>query len=162
MSLSGNLSELAIADVIQLLYLGRRSGRLMVHYGADRCELLFRAGRIARAQGPYTHRLGELLLAAGAIDVEQLTQALAQQRSTKPWRSLGCILVAAGALSTVTLAGHLAGQMEETVVELLSWPRGRFEFVDAEDELSVPAPDDGIDIDPRRLLVAERRLRRLG
>jgi cellulose synthase/poly-beta-1,6-N-acetylglucosamine synthase-like glycosyltransferase len=75
------------------------------------------AGRITAASlaGGRSGRLGELLLAAGAIDRETLRQALARQRRTGD--RIGGILVSHGIISEDRLAGALASQLSISYVQ---------------------------------------------
>ena len=76
MAIKGSLKEASLPDVIQLLYLGRRTGCLAV---ADRQNL----GHIYFEEGKLTYasivnrrdRLGDMLVRNGRITAEQLREA---------------------------------------------------------------------------------------
>src|SRR5437763_17182828 len=98
MSLSGNLEDVSVADALQFIHLGGRTGTLTLSNGETKAEIGFHQGRIVNAWGPASKRLGELLIEAGAIDRPTLNAALKTQESEHPRRSLGQILVAMNAL----------------------------------------------------------------
>ena len=68
MSLSGNLEDVSVADALQFIHLGGRTGTLTLVQGDLKAEIGFHGGRIVNAWGPGSKRLGELLIDSGAID----------------------------------------------------------------------------------------------
>src|SRR5438477_12419758 len=99
MSLSGNLEDVSVADALQFIHLGGRTGTLTLSSGEARAEIGFHQGRIVNAWGPGSKRLGELLIEAGVIDERVLQSALSAQETELPRRSLGQILVSIEALA---------------------------------------------------------------
>src|SRR5258708_37327033 len=98
MSLWGNLEDVSVADALQFIHLGGRTGTLSLTANGRSAEIGFHHGRIVNAWGPGSKRLGDLLLDNGAIDQETLDKALALQESATPRRSLGQILGARNAI----------------------------------------------------------------
>src|SRR3982751_310262 len=94
MSLSGNLEDVSVADALQFIHLGGRTGTLTLVCGKITAGIGFHQGRIVNAWAPGTKRLGDLLVEDGAIDRSTLANALRQQESEQPRRSLGQILIA--------------------------------------------------------------------
>src|SRR5438445_4709701 len=94
MSLSGNLEDVSVADALQFIHLGGRTGTLTLTSGELTAEIGFHQGRIVNAWGPGFKRLGELLVDAAIIDTATLEAALKTQETDSPRRSLGQILVA--------------------------------------------------------------------
>src|SRR5215470_16712883 len=99
MSLSGNLEDVSVADALQFIHLGGRTGTLTLSRGEIRAEIGFHQGRIVNAVGPASKRLGDLLVDIGSISRETLDQALQEQERETPRRSLGQILVKKSALT---------------------------------------------------------------
>ena len=141
MSFSGNISDVSVADTLQFIHLGGRSGTLTLHRGAATAEIGFHHGRIIRALGANSKRLGELLVEQGAIDQATLDAALLAQQATHPRQSLGQILVEKGDLKADVIYGVLEQQIQGTVRDLVSWEQGTFVF--ALDEVR-PSDDIGI------------------
>ncbi len=127
MAIKGSLKEASLPDVVQLLFLGRRTGCLSVANDRNFASIWFDdgwiifAGMLAR-----NDRLGERLVAAGQITAEHLDQAIATQ-GTVPGR-LGAVLVQLGFLSMKELEAELRRQVEETVYTLFTWSSGTFSF----------------------------------
>jgi hypothetical protein len=131
MSFSGNLEDVSVVDLLQFIRIGGRTGTLILTSGIDRAELGFHGGRIASATGPGTLRLGELLLAAGAIDLPTLDAALAHQAATSPHRTLGRIL-SDGGLAPEAMYLAVRRQIQDVVQQVVGWKQGAFEFAPEE------------------------------
>ncbi|MEM6793638.1 MAG: DUF4388 domain-containing protein, partial [Acidobacteriota bacterium] len=67
MSINGVLEDLPLADVLQFVHLGRRTGTLYMWRRDDdhRAEIAFHDGKIVSAWTPQQDKLGDLLIAAG-------------------------------------------------------------------------------------------------
>src|SRR5256714_10881740 len=128
MSLSGNLEDVSVADAMQFIHLGGRTGTLTLLRGDLKAEIGFHQGRIVNASAPGTRRLGELLLEAGAIEAPTLDEALRKQGEEHPRRSLGQILVAMKAVDGDTIYRTIEQQIERTVYDLVTWNQGTFHF----------------------------------
>jgi hypothetical protein len=143
MSLSGNLEDVSVADALQFIHLGGRTGTLTLSRGEVTAEIGFHQGRIVNAWGPASKRLGDLLVDTGSISKETLEQALREQERETPRRSLGQILVSMGALSADAMYTAVQQQIERTVYDLVTWTSGTFHF--ALDDLK---PIDDISVFP--------------
>lgn len=128
MSLSGNLEDVSVADAVQFIHLGARTGTLTLTNGELQGGIGFHQGRIVNAWAPGAKRLGELLLEAGAIQQEALDEALRVQGSEHPRRSLGQILVSMGAVDADEIYRIVEQQIEHIVYDLVMWNRGTFQF----------------------------------
>jgi len=149
MSINGVLEDLALADVLQFIHLGRRTGTLYMWQDDEhRAEIGFHDGKIVSAWTPGQHKLGQLLEAAEVIDRETLEAALAEQREDDD-RNLGQILVARGAIEREDILRVLREQVESTIFELVTWKHGRFHF-----EVDELHPVDGFELATGELLEA--------
>src|SRR5262245_25530191 len=128
MAIKGSLKEASLADVLQLLTLGGKSGCLSV---ADRNQfgyIYFEKGRISYASIVNRRdRLGDLLVKAGKITQEQLETAIERQGHERAKR-IGEILVEQGAISRDGLEAYMRMQIEEAVYFLFTWSQGSFNF----------------------------------
>ncbi|HYR21021.1 MAG TPA: DUF4388 domain-containing protein [Myxococcales bacterium] len=143
MSLSGNLEDVSVADALQFIHLGGRTGTLTLSRGEVTAGIGFHQGRIVNAWGPESKRLGDLLVDNGSISQDTLDQALRDQERETPRRSLGQILVTMGALSAEAMYTAVQQQIERTVYDLVTWTSGTFHF--ALDDLK---PIDDISVFP--------------
>jgi len=128
MALEGSLEEVGLADVLQLLSLGQKTGCLSVTDRSNFGYIYFEDGKVVYASVlNRPDRLGELLVRNGAIDREALSQAMEEQ-ARRPGTRLGEILVEKGALDEEELKGWIRTQIEEAVYHLFAWEQGTFHF----------------------------------
>lgn len=134
MAIEGPLRELGMHDVFQLLELSRKTGVLNItsEVRDNRGTVYFDRGAVIFAEiDSNPHQLGKLLITAGKIGEEDLSQARGlQQRGDK--RKLGEILVGIGAIVRRELERQIIGQVEAVIFELLGWREGHFSFEDGD------------------------------
>lgn len=148
MSINGVLEDLALADVLQFVHLGRRTGTLYLWQDDEhRAEIGFHEGRIISAWTPGHRKLGDLLVAAGMLDSTVLQQALAAQRRENNQRTIGQILLSSGAVEHSDVQQVIKEQVEATIFDLVTWQQGNFHF--EVDELN---PVDAIGLEPGDVL----------
>jgi hypothetical protein len=128
MGISGSLKDVSVADVMQFIHLGRRTGTLLLSQGTKRAMIGFHMGRLVSAQAPRTPKLGDLLITSGMIDRGILTRAITLQQTEPEHRSLGQILVGSGSIDPEGLRQVIAQQIEQAVSEVMVWDTGNFEF----------------------------------
>ncbi|MGH9363121.1 MAG: DUF4388 domain-containing protein, partial [Thermoanaerobaculia bacterium] len=128
MSISGSLQDVSVADVMQFIHLGRRTGTLVLARGRERAMVGFHLGKLVSAQAPRTPKLGDLLVQAGLIDGAELQAAVAAQERAVERRTLGQLLVASGAIEPQALRNAVVQQIEQAVSEVIAWDRGTFDF----------------------------------
>ncbi len=133
MSLNGKLEDVSLADVMQFVHLGRRTGTLSLTRGSQDAEIGFHRGQIVSAWAPGSRRLGELLVEKKLVDTGAMAELLRLQASEQPRRSLGQVLIASGTLTFDDIRAVIEEQIEQSIYELVTWSTGSFEF--ALDEL---------------------------
>jgi hypothetical protein len=126
--ISGSLKDVSVADVMQFIHLGRRTGTLLLLRGNERSMIGFHGGRLVSAQAPRTPKLGDLLITSGMIDRGILEHAIRSQNEERERRSLGQILVSSGSIDAEGLRRMIAEQIEQAVSEVMVWDTGTFEF----------------------------------
>ena len=154
MTLRGSLEEASLADVLQLLSLGRKTGLLTMESGGQEAQVFFDGGRIAYATiDDRAARIGEILFKTGQITLEQREQAVRLQ-SKEPSKKVGQVLVEIGAIDQSDLEKYIRLQIEQTVYTLFNWQKGEFYF-----ERGV-TPDDQdvlVSMEPEGLLLEGAR-----
>src|SRR5436309_10236528 len=103
MGISGSLKDVSVADVMQFVHLGRRTGTLLLNRGAERAMIGFHVGKLVSAQAPKTPKLGDLLVSSGMIERQRLDEAIAAQGEERERRSLGQILISTAAIGAEQL-----------------------------------------------------------
>ncbi|HEY4322105.1 MAG TPA: DUF4388 domain-containing protein [Gemmatimonadales bacterium] len=154
MAIKGSLKEASLPDVVQLLFLGRRTGCLAVANDRNFGSIWFEEGWITFA-GMVTRldRIGERLVAAGKLTPEQLDAGMAAHSAT-PGTRLGEMLVHLGHVTAGELAAELKLQVEEAVYTLFSWTSGTFSF---EVGARPDTPDVALRLNPEGLLLEGAR-----
>ncbi|MGD2134791.1 MAG: tetratricopeptide repeat protein [Gemmatimonadales bacterium] len=153
MAIKGSLKEASLADVLQLLSLGQKTGCLTVTDKANLGYIYFDKGRISYASLVNRRdRLGDILVKNGKITQEQLMAAIEEQGRERTLR-VGEILVRSGALSREDLEHYMRVQIEEAVFFLFTWTSGHFNF---ESEV-LPEQDFLVSINPESLLLEGAR-----
>ncbi len=128
MAIEGALQDVGLADICQLLGMGRKTGCLSVTDRSNFGYIYFERGRVIHAYVlNRKNRLGEILVRNGAISREDLSRATALQSEAKAKR-LGELLVGIGALSEGELQRYVQVQIEEAVYHLFAWTQGSFHF----------------------------------
>src|SRR5918995_4307522 len=128
MAIKGSLKEASLPDVIQLLFLGRRTGCLALADRHNFGTIYFDEGQIVYASIVNRRdRLGDILLRSGRISAEQLRAAVDRQQDDREHK-LGEILVQLGSLSREELQRYIRVQIEEAVYYLFTWTSGTFNF----------------------------------
>ena len=128
MAIKGSLKEASLPDVIQLLFLGRRTGCLALADRHNFGTIYFEEGHIVYAAIVNRRdRLGDILLRSGRITQDTLQQAITRQEGDREHK-LGEILVELGALKREELESYMRLQIEEAVYYLFTWTSGTFNF----------------------------------
>lgn len=138
MAIEGALTDVSLADICQLLSMGRKSGCLSMTDKSNFGHIFFEEGRIVYSSLlDRPDRLGDLLVKNGAITAEALTDAMAAQ-AENDGTLLGQLIVAAGAISQEELEKYISVQIEEAVYHLFTWNTGTFQFI------ADVRPDEGL------------------
>jgi len=165
MAISGSLEDVSVADVMQFIHLGQRTGTLMLRRDDERAMVGFHQGRLVSAGSPMTPKLGKLLTDSGLVTQDQLDEAVRIQDSEEEeHRTLGQILLSLDALDSEGLRRVVGQQFEETIGELVQWDRGTFEFVVGDqrpvDDIALYPGDviPGADINTQMVLLEAARI----
>ena len=128
MAIEGALQDVGLADICQLLAMGRKTGCLSITDRSNFGYVYFRDGRVIYAAVlNRPDRLGELLVRNHVVSRSDLSAAMEAQAQDRGAR-LGQILVDQGALSEDELRKYVSLQIEEAVYHLFTWSQGSFHF----------------------------------
>jgi tetratricopeptide (TPR) repeat protein len=145
----GELAEVPLAAVLLEVMNQRGTGVLTVAHDGGSSRVFFQGGVPVGAQSFTGFRpLGQILLAAGLIDVEQLGTSLAEMSRTK--RPQGAVLIELGAVTREQVDRALSEQQAAYLTEIAALASGRFHF---DPQAPVPEWTNGIRISPFRAIV---------
>jgi hypothetical protein len=127
MSVSGNLKTMDLAELLQWVALGRKTGALAFARNKTRNYIFFRDGQIisSRSNEP-NKQLGHFLLFQGKITEAQLRRALEIQAQNR--LLLGKILVQERSVSKEDVEKAQIRSTEEVIYDLFLWEDGYFRF----------------------------------
>ncbi len=154
MAIKGSLAEASLPDVLQLLWLGKKTGCLTVSDRTNLGYIFFNDGRISYAAVVNRRdRLGDILLKSGRISQVDLDAAIEEQGRERGKR-LGEILVRQGAVTRQDLEHFMRVQIEEAVFFLFTWTSGSFNF---EADIRPEEQDFLVSISPESVLLEGAR-----
>ncbi|MGH7678140.1 MAG: tetratricopeptide repeat protein [Gemmatimonadaceae bacterium] len=154
MAIKGSLREASLPDVLQLLSMGKKTGCLSVTHRNNFGYIYFDRGKISYASIVNRRdRLGDMLVKAGIITMEQLQTAIDAQGKHRDKR-VGDLLVELGHISREKLHDQVRVQIEEAVYLLFTWNEGTFNF---EADVHPERQDLLVSINPESLLLEGAR-----
>ena len=113
MAIEGSLADVSLAEICQLLSLGRKTGCLTVTDRSNFGYIYFKKGPVVYASIlNRPDRLGETLVKNGVIQPDEFSRAMEEQGKEGQGR-LGEILVGFGSLSSEELQKWITVQVEE-------------------------------------------------
>jgi CheY-like chemotaxis protein len=129
MNLVGNLEDLGLGEILQIVSLSRKSGTLTLNGIKGEGEIVFRQGEVVRAVSPeFKESLADLLLRKGSVDHATVEMALSMQEREGFKERLGTILVRHFRLPAETLEDVIREQIEKVVCAFFGWSFGTFDF----------------------------------
>jgi DNA-binding NarL/FixJ family response regulator len=129
MSLVGNLEDLGLGEILQIVSLSRKSGVLELNSHDRSGKVIFRAGQVIRATATtFPENLGDLLLRSGMIDIDTLKQALVVQQEKSDGRRIGDILCDEFGIDRDAIDKLVREQIERVVYSFFGWNEGAFAF----------------------------------
>jgi len=144
----GTLEYIPLADIIQMLQVGAKSGILFLRRDDGQSAVVaFRDGAVIQAVHRESYQtLGERLVSGGAINRIDLQEALTYMTHF-PGMRIGDALVELGSITRARIEDEVKAQMAETIEKLIGWTDTEFEF-----RVGFASLASGLDID----LVHER------
>jgi DNA-binding NarL/FixJ family response regulator len=130
MAFTGDLEQLPIVDIIQLVHTTRKSGIFSVKGDKGESNIVFSSGYIVGANHINDSiRIGTVLVKSGAITIDDLKQAMgAANDAAKDHIPLIAALMRMGKLKQEDARRGLKKLVAMTIVELMSWTKGTFTF----------------------------------
>ncbi len=146
MSLVGRLEDLSLPDILQLIALSKRTGKLTLSRREGTGVIVCRGGKIIYAASDSVRdTLGNILVSQNLLSEAELLTALEAQHQSPDAKRLGGILVDMGYVDREKLEHAIREQFEKVIAELLAWKTGyfRFELMDVPEteEIEVDAKD---------------------
>lgn len=135
MALEGTLKDFALADILQLIGLQKKTGTLYLNDDTDEVTITFKDGMLVFADSKNKRlegRLGTMLVRSGLVTEGQLVEVLEKQKQTL--QRLGVILVNEGIVKQEDLRKALELQVTQIVYRVFRWEDADYRF-DQEDQI---------------------------
>jgi len=128
-SLSGNIRENPLSDILEDLRQRKATGTLTVKRNAVSKSIYVRDGQIvfATSMEPLD-RLGEILVKTGKISQENMDYAIKLYKKSGGLKKLGAVLVENGLVAPKELFSGLKLQVKDIIYSLFLWPDGDYQF----------------------------------
>jgi hypothetical protein len=127
MSLGGNLEDLSLGDILQIISLSQKSGVLVLESDQGVGRIVFRGGLVQAASiKGWPDDLRGILVGGGFLDSARFEAAQAQARARET--SLEEVLARESGLGRVRLDALVRETVESAILEMFLWARGEFRF----------------------------------
>jgi tetratricopeptide (TPR) repeat protein len=129
--LKGNIKDISLVKILVLLNRNSKTGTLAVSTPAYTKNIYLKAGDVIFASSTYADdRLGEMLLKAGKLSVEQYDKSVEVLKATG--KRQGAIFVELGYLTPKELFWGLKYQVNEIIQGMFTLEEGEYEFREGE------------------------------
>lgn len=132
MAFIGDIRDFPLPEVVQLIAMGRKRGKLTVENGGEGICIYFKDGFAVFAHPIYQKdKIGNVLVKCGAVKSEHIDAALYKQRKLKKKDArlrIGTILVEMGYLTKEDLVFYIENEIKNVIHKVLSDKRGKYEF----------------------------------
>jgi hypothetical protein len=129
MSLVGNLEDLGLGDILQIVSLSRKSGELVLRGPNREGKIVFKNGQVNRAVSTdFRENIGDLLVRRGIVGIDVIKHAAELQRTVCPKQRLGTILTEKHGISKEIIDTLVKEQIEKIVYSFFTWNEGTFVF----------------------------------
>lgn len=139
MSLLGRLEDLSLTDIVQIVFLSRRTGVLEIVDDRGRHTVLFRQGLVINASSPSHPDLVSFLVAQSLIPAEMATTLRQMEESGIP---AGTAALELNLLTPDELAAGVRNRIVGVVAPLMQSREGEFNFILSESVGSLDAEYD--------------------
>ncbi|MFQ6016229.1 MAG: DUF4388 domain-containing protein [Anaerolineae bacterium] len=128
MALKGNLKDFSFTQLLNLINLARKTGRLTLTASAGSAQIFFKEGKMIHASRDRQDvPLTTLLFKLGRITQEQSQTALSRSEVDTD-KELGLLLINAGYVDQNDIIQSLKSHMLEIVYPIFTWSEGSFRF----------------------------------
>ncbi|MBE0502679.1 MAG: DUF4388 domain-containing protein [Desulfuromonadales bacterium] len=129
MSLVGNLEDLGLGDILQIVSLSRKSGELILRGPNREGRIVFKNGQVNRAVSTdFRENIGDLLVRRGIVSIDVIKQAAELQRTSCSTQRLGTILTERHGIDKEVIDTLVKEQIEKIVYSFFTWNEGTFVF----------------------------------
>ncbi len=130
MALKGNLRDVGLNQLLNLIYLAHKTGALTVQNedAAGKARLYFKEGRLIHAAvDGQDARLTDVMVKVGKLTPDQ-AKAVRSRSRVDTDKELGLLMIQNGMLNQKDIVQGVKNYLLETVYQLFTWRAGQFRF----------------------------------
>lgn len=155
MALKGNLKDFSITQLLNLVNLARKTGKLNVNTEARSAVLFFREGRLIHASTSTEEgHLAAMLVKTGKLTTEQANTVNSRAGNSSSDKVMGKFLMESRLVSRDDIVQGVKDYMLEIVYDLFTWGDGEFFFeqdtLPTNDRITVPLNLDNVILEGSR------------
>ena len=165
MALKGNLRDVGLNQLLNLIYLAHKTGALTVQNesGPGQARLYFKEGRLIHAAvDGQDARLSDVMVKVGKLTPDQAKTVRARSRVDTD-KELGLLMIQNGMLNQNDIVQGVKNYLLETVYQLFTWRAGAFRFepneLPPEERITVAVNLDHLIIEGSRRMAEWEQLR---
>ncbi len=143
--IEGDLRNVPLTDVLQIVTSGQKSGVLTVEHEDRRVRLHVERGRILAAHAAPGVPIGELLVRMELLTAREVQELLDRQAAADDGVPLGMRAVRERLMDSDDLQTALRRQATEVLADLLAWRHGTFSFAERSNAHTVVPTEGGHD-----------------
>ena len=165
MALKGNLRDVGLNQLLNLIYLAHKTGALTVQNegGPGKARLYFKEGRLIHAAvDGQDARLSDVMVKVGKLTPDQ-AKAVRARSKVDTDKELGLLMIQNGMLNQNDIVQGVKNYLLETVYQLFTWRAGAFRFepneLPPEERITVAVNLDHLIIEGSRRVAEWEQLR---
>lgn len=165
MALKGNLHDVSLNQLLNLIHLARKTGALTLQSknGSGAARLYFKEGRLIHAAlDGQEARLTDMLVKIGKITPDQARSIRSRSRVGSD-KEMGLMMIQNGMLNQTDIVQGVKSYLLETVYYLFTWSDGAFRFdpnlLPPEERITVPISLDHLILEGSRRVQEWEKLR---
>ena len=129
MSLVGNLEDLGLGDILQIVSLSRKSGVLNLNWDERKGRIIFRDGQVVGAESnERPERIDEILPQKGVSSIEHVKEAISLQKGLGEAKSIREILTERLGIDSQKIEDVVREHVDKVIFGFFMWPEGNFSF----------------------------------
>jgi hypothetical protein len=165
MALNGNLRDVSLNQLLNLIHLAHKTGVLTIHSddGVGAARLYFKEGKLIQAtRDGQSARLTDILVKVGKLTPDHAKSVQARSKIDTD-KELGLLLIQLGILNQNEIVQGVRSYLLDIVYNLFTWPSGAFRFepnqLPAEERVTIPISLEHLILEGSRRAQEWERLR---
>jgi ActR/RegA family two-component response regulator len=136
MSLYGQLGEVELVDIVQILHISAKSGTLVLENDGETGKIHLKSGNIVGVVSPnLCQNLGHIVIREKFCSVDEVQAVAELQPTLTEYKPIGALLVEKGKISFEQLRDAILFQIQHALTDLIAWNQGDFHFEQGEPEV---------------------------